>query len=384
MKRRSFLKIAGSSAVIVAAGATGWGLTRTPTAALAPWQMAGAADYADPRVRALSYAILAPNPHNRQPWMVDLSAPGEATLFCDLGRLLPATDPYSRQITIGLGCFVELLRQAAAEAGFRLDVTPFPDGEDAANLDGRPAAHMRFVEDPATPRDPLFAQVLARRSNKEVYDTGRQVASSTLAALAESVGPTVRTDGTNEGPRVAMLRELTFDALKMEMFTDYTMMESIELMRIGKREINQNPDGLAFGGPLYDTLHLFGLMTRESLADETSIGFKQGVAMWEDLMMSAMAHFWIVTPGNARVHQLDAGRAWVRANLKAAELGVGLHPLSQALQEYPEMDELFAEMRRQTEMAPRETLQMFGRVGYGPPAPRTPRWSVETRIQGHS
>ncbi len=115
MNRRGFLRIAGSSLVIGAAGAGGFAVTRTPTEALAPWGEAGSADYTDVRVRALSYAILAPNPHNRQPWMVDLATSGEATLYCDLDRLLPDTDPFSRQITIGLGCFLEILRMAAAE-----------------------------------------------------------------------------------------------------------------------------------------------------------------------------------------------------------------------------------------------------------------------------
>jgi len=384
MQRRKFLRIAGSSAVILAAGATGWGVTRTPTRALAPWDAAGGADYSDPRVRALSYAILAPNPHNRQPWMVDLSVSGEATLHCDLNRLLPATDPFSRQIVIGLGCFLELLRQAAAQEGLRAEVTPFPEGEDPAALDLRPIAHIRFAQDQSIVPDPLFAQVVHRRSNKEVYDTGRQVAPVALTALATSAGANVRAGWTNDAARVAAFRELTFDALKIEMYTDYTMQESIDLMRIGKQEINETPDGLAFGGPMFDTLHLFGLMTREALGDENSIGFQQGIEIWDGLMMSAMAHYWIITPGNSRLDQLNAGRAWVRTNLKATEIGLGIHPLSQALQEYPEMDEPFAEMRRQVGAGPNETLQMFGRVGYGPAAARTPRWPVETRLQGLS
>ena len=45
----------------MAAGGGTFALTRTPSAALAPWQEAGSG-YQDPRMRALSYAILAPNP----------------------------------------------------------------------------------------------------------------------------------------------------------------------------------------------------------------------------------------------------------------------------------------------------------------------------------
>ena len=90
MNKRNFLKIAGCSSIILAATGAGVGAfisTRTPKAALLPWERAGSG-YSDPIRNALSYAILAPNPHNRQPWVVDLISPTEAVLICDLQRLL--------------------------------------------------------------------------------------------------------------------------------------------------------------------------------------------------------------------------------------------------------------------------------------------------------
>jgi len=80
VNRRNFIKIIGSSALIAAAGTGGWAVTRTPRRALEPWKVAGALPYSDPRIRALSYAILAPNPHNRQPWIVDLAGPDRIVL----------------------------------------------------------------------------------------------------------------------------------------------------------------------------------------------------------------------------------------------------------------------------------------------------------------
>ena len=100
--RRKVLGIIGGGSIVAATAGAGVFLsTRTPTRALAPWQQAG--QYQEPRRRALSYAILAPNPHNRQPWQVDLSQDDRIILFADTDRLLPHTDPYNRQITIGLG-----------------------------------------------------------------------------------------------------------------------------------------------------------------------------------------------------------------------------------------------------------------------------------------
>ena len=41
-------------------------------------------------------------------------------------RLLPQTDPLSRQITIGHGAFLELLSIAASVDGYRTEVAPYP------------------------------------------------------------------------------------------------------------------------------------------------------------------------------------------------------------------------------------------------------------------
>jgi len=107
--RRKFMKILGGG-IIVAASAGGlFAASRTPTKAIEPWKLAlGMKPDFDPRKYILSHAILAPNPHNRQPWLVDLGVENEMTLYCDLDRRLPHTDPFDRQITVGLGCFLEL------------------------------------------------------------------------------------------------------------------------------------------------------------------------------------------------------------------------------------------------------------------------------------
>lgn len=376
--RRRFLKIVGSSAIILAAGAGGFALTRRPDAALAPWEMAGGADYEDPRVRALSYAILAPNPHNRQPWQVDLSIDNEATLYCDLDRLLPETDPFDRQILIGLGCFSELLRLAALADGWSVEVAPFPDGTPDTRLDTRAIARFRFTETADAP-DPLFAQVRHRRSNKEPFDTSRTVPSDLLHLIAAQAGTGLASSFTNEANDIEELRALSWEAHSIEVLTHRTNMESVDLMRIGKAEINANPDGIDLGGPVLEAAALAGIVTREELADPSSAGFAQGMDMYHAILHSSMAYLWLKTDGNERVDQFKAGAAWLRINLKATELGLAIHPLSQALQEYPEMTDLYDAIH--TRLAePGERIQMFARLGYGPTIAPGPRWPIETRI----
>lgn len=363
ISRRKALGIIGGGTILAAtAGGTLFATTRTPTKALAPWDAAGG--YSEPRRRALSYAILAPNPHNRQPWQVDLSTDNAVTLYRDKARDLPHTDPYARQLTIGLGCFLELMTIAASQTGHSVDLDLFPEGEDG------PVAHARFTQG-ATP-DPLFAHVMARRSCKEPYEDKAVPAAMAdrLAAHAQII---------TDRQAVADLRKLTLDAWMVEAHTPRTMKESVDLMRFGKAEINANPDGIDLGGAFLETLMIAGVLGREAQLDPQSTGFQEGVRIYEEMLMATPAYAVVTTPGNGRADQIEAGRRWLRLNLMTTSLGLALQPVSQALQEFPEMAEHYATAHRML-AKDGETVQMLGRLGFGPTVNPSPRWPLESRI----
>lgn len=379
MQRRNFLKVLGGGVILAAGAGAGFAMTRTPSKALAPWRQAGGSNYADPRMRALSYAILAPNPHNRQPWQVELKGEDTVVLTVDLDRLLPHTDPFSRQITIGLGCFLELMAMAAAETGHRVEIEPFPEGSEPERLTAAPVAIARFIEDPDIRPEPLFAHVMARRSNKEPFDTARPVSDQALAAVIASARHSGKLGGTNAAAEVGAWRQLTEEALQIEIDTPHTYKESVDLFRIGKAEINANPDGIDFSGAMFESLALVGQFSRDVALDRTSIGFKQGEAAVIENTRTAMAHVWMVTDGNSRADQIAAGADWLRANLAATEQGLGFQPLSQALQEYPEMAAIYQNVHAR--LAPEGgTVQMLVRLGYGPDIPVSPRWPLEAKL----
>ena len=375
LSRRKTLALIGGGTVLAAAGGVSWEITRPLQTALAPWDRAG--QYDDPRMRALSWAILAPNSHNMQPWKVDLSTPDQAVLYADLDRMLPETDPVNRQITISLGCFVELLSLAALEDGLAVDVELFPEGEDPAGLDARPVAICQFRPTTEAP-DPLFAYAAIRRSNKELYDMSRPVPSDVLTRIA-SVALYSDIGVTGDPDEVAELRALTLRAMEIEIDTPRTFAESVELFRIGRREVEATPDGLEFHGPAFEAMRLFGLFTRDAARDPDSAAFAQGRSATLEPIGTAMAHIWQVTADNSRATQIETGRDWLRLNLAAVAEGVGFHPLSQGLQEYPEMAEIYRALHAR--LAPDGgTVQNLTRLGYGPQIGPTPRWPLDTKI----
>lgn len=90
----------------------------------------------------------------------------------------------------------------------------------------------------------------------------------------------------------------------------------------------------------------------------------------------------MVSDGNDRITQVEAGRAYARVQLAATVHGVAMQPLQQALQEYPEQAGPHAEIRRLLGAdAPRQTLQMWARVGFAPPVPPAPRRGVDAIVQ---
>lgn len=376
LSRRSFLGLVGGGTVL-AIGAGGWALTRDPAKARTAWQEAGTS-FADQRMRWLSWAILAPNPHNRQPWIADLRVPGEITLLAQLDRRLPHTDPFDRQIVIGLGAFLELARMAAAEDGVNLAIEPFPQGDDPSHLDTRPIARISLAG-AGTKRDPLFAFARARRTNRESYDIGRAVPIPALAAIRNAAHP-LRSEVTDDAAKVAKLRAIAWRAMETELRTPAPAGESIDLTRIGRAEIEANPDGISLAGPLLEGLSVAGLLSREAMADPTSSGFQSMLSAQKPQFDTAIAFFWIVTEANDRRSQLEAGRSYLRANLAATGLGISMQPFSQALQEYPEMASSFAEL--ESELAPAEgaRVQMFARLGYAASPQPSPRWPLSTRI----
>jgi hypothetical protein len=375
LSRRQTLALIGGGVILAATASLAAVATRQPRTASLPWGQAGQGE--DARHRALSYALLAPNPHNRQPWLVDLREAEVVTLYVDTAKLLPQTDPFSRQITIGLGCFLELMRMAASHDGQRVTITPFPDGYDDQSLDARPVARAVFTADASVVPEPLFAHVLDRRSTKEPYDLTRPLPKDTLDKL--SVATNARFGGTIDAKDVADWRAFTHEALRIEIETPHTYKESVDLFRIGRAEVDANPDGIDFTGPLFEVLGATGLMTRDSVLDTSSQAYQAGLDAVFANTDTAMGHVWLVTAGNSRPDQIATGADWLRVNLAATAAGVAFQPLSQALQEYPEMAALYRDLHAR--LAPEGgTVQMLARIGYGPAVDPSPRWPLEAKI----
>jgi hypothetical protein len=382
MNKRQFLRISGGGLIAAATLSSLPGCSSDlPPEAIAAWRPP-AADM-DIRRWAISHALLAPHAHNLQSWLVDLDTPDTIVLRLDLRRLLPETDPWSRQLVISQGTFLELLQIAANERGYRADISMFPQGEfDAKTPDSRPTALIRLAKDDGVKTDPLFAHIFNRHTHRGVYEN-RIPNAQARQTLADSVKgfPVQLGLVTSEEASMQQHRAIAMDAWRIEMQTPHTLLESYKVLRVGPQEIAQHRDGISLNTPMVRGLVALNLFDRSKPSEPDSFAIKGQISEFNDKMSTTPACVWLSTSDNSRRTQMLCGRAYVRLQLAATALGLRMHPLSQALQEYPEQTNNYKAIHELlVGKDSTATVQMWTRLGYAPAGSPSPRRGLQAHF----
>ena len=181
-------------------------------------------------------------------------------------------------------------------------------------------------------KDPLFAQLLLRHTAKVDYDTTRAVTPATLEALrsaltnrdmdADADGAPgavhgVKFGGTVDAARLEPLRTLCWESSRTELLTPRTVMESMQLTRLGPAEIAQYRDGISVNCWLPRVANSVGAFDRSAPPQDGSAAYKQMMGRIEGQSRTAMGFVWLSTPtarhapaGTTRSAEVQAGRAY--------------------------------------------------------------------------
>jgi hypothetical protein len=327
---------------------------------------------ATPIDKAIAYGCNAPNPHNTQAWKLRNASDLQTVLYVDKARLLPATDPPARQIHIGCGCFIETLSVGASTMGFETAVESFPEGTYGLDEVGmKPVARITLTSAADTQPDELSDYLYARQTNRRPSHGGAPVSDEQFADIAKCVRESgVQVIGINDRARMEPLLVIFDRAMTIECQTRHLYEETRVWFRFNERERAEKRDGLSLpqAGVVDRTLPLrewylkHGDIRRWN--SKRSINaylkvFRAGLARAEGLLL-------LKTATNTQEDWITAGRAYVRASLAAARLGLQMHPYSQVLQEFPEMTDLQRQFNDLMGVVGEEKIQMAVRLGKGP------------------
>ncbi|WP_019615749.1 Acg family FMN-binding oxidoreductase [Psychromonas ossibalaenae] len=335
----------------------------------------------------LAYAILAPNPHNIQPWLIKLNDQYSFDLFVDQQRLLPETDPFARQIHIGQGCFLETLTIAATAYGFKAEIDYFPQGEYSNRvIESLPVARVVLTKSDDVKTDPLFVQLLKRQSNKREYDNSRlnPAQKSQLQALADTTQSSFTL--VDSEPDGQYLQRVLTEAMAVESGHKARDLETINMFRFNDQEVQKFRDGFGLehagvSGIKKIMLESF-FLDREKTQKDPSEFAKQSVDITRSISASTSSFAWITTKGNSRLQQVKAGRDYCRLNLTTAAMGLAQHPMSQVLEEYEDMLDLQQQFKQHFQIKEHHTVQMLVRLGKAEKTVHTPRRLVSSLVLG--
>ena len=338
-----------------------------------------------PIVQALRYGISAPSAHNTQPWRIELVSDTEARVYFDPARRLPVTDPPGRQVHISHGTLIEMTAIAATSLGYRTEAELLPGGEmTIPDFGTKPTAVIRLVADPAVAVDPLFAQILTRRTSRLAHQGPPLTDSEREQIAAQAQVPGVAAGWVPQDQLAAVL-DTAARAMAIEVNDHDLYDETRQWFRFSDREIAQKGDGLHFdtSGMSGLSLQLARWFTRPRNWDKS---YNRGPYLkgFVDSVKSTRAMLTLTTPANTMHEWITTGRAYMRAQLAADRLGLRFQPTSQVLQEYPQMDELRVQTEHLMGVDPPAKIQMLVRVGRTRQPGLSPRRDLSSIIQTRS
>jgi len=345
---------------------------------LEPWSEEYAAQYDDPRISLVARGILAASGHNMQPWIIRLD-PSDSMVFylyADSTRMTREVDPYARQMMISQGTFLEYVAVAGKKEGWDTKIELFPDGVyDESNLahsmDTLSVAKITLTK--TQPQDTqLYDALYLPDTNREPYQA-KELSTSQVSGLewlsdTDGISVTVY----QEQDMLSGIGRYALQSAQIEAEVSRVMEESNVIFRANEYQKNQYRFGYSVegqGASGFMKHILQGMLTIFPSLNSGEAASRNFISYTRTSIDSTPAYAMIITRDNSREVQVESGMLYSRLVLTGHALGLVMQPLSQALEEYPEMNSLYTEFK-QAYAPDGGTVQMLFRVGY--PTKSTP------------
>ena len=327
LNRREFIKSSFSAGLVIGAGSlfnscTGvrhWELHDNDEAKSRVVQL-------DHTSRTILYhASLAPSGHNSQPWRVRIKNPNLWTIEADKSRRLPAVDPNNRELLLSIGAFVENLSITAGALGL------IADTEMVANdRNDQTAVQIALYKD--KPTGYPIQRIKSRRTVKH-GQLRKEISSKDVKVLSESLGE--RLFYYPRGSKHATcIQDAAIENYHIQAQRDDAQAELTRWLRLSDQDARLNRDGLSTEG--MEIQGLKGWYVRHFVKPQAFLKEsyrQQGIDLIAELAQQGAGWFIITSPGQTAEDLIETGRRFERMALMARELGIGIHPMMQILEE---------------------------------------------------
>ncbi|MCB1192018.1 MAG: hypothetical protein H7A23_22255 [Leptospiraceae bacterium] len=352
-----------------------------------PIQNAESSGLRTPILKAINVGITAPNPHNTQAWKFRIINDKEMFLYVDEKRILPQTDPPARQIHIGQGTFLEHLKIGASVIGYKTQIALLPEGTyKFQEIGQKPIAKVVLEKDTNIKKDSLYDAVPNRATNRCKYE-GEMIQKEEYAKILSLTKPKYSTlKFINDTNSLGTYKEKLKEAFTIETNTFAKHEESRIWFRYNDEEIYDKRDGISLRGNGLSGIKLWIVekffLTHGKEVWHSESNKKGGIDIFRDQVESTKALVLFKTIGNSLKDQVQVGMDYARFQLSVTSLDLVMHPMSQILQEYPEMNQLREELEKMEQIQSDEKIQMMVRLGRSDYQFLSPRRNPKSMILG--
>ena len=316
----------------------------------------------------LYYASLAPSGHNAQPWVVKVTSQREWIIGGDPKRRLPAVDPQNRELLLSIGAFVENLAIAASAMGYEAEMKVIGKtsaDEDLVTISLKKGRQGNY---------PL-KRLASRRTVKQGFRPD-EIRSEDVKALSDPLkGQLFYYPRGSDHAKC--IQEAALETLRLQTYRDEAQKELAGWIRFSNEDARKYRDGLTtesmdikgFAGWYVRNFMDRGDVTKESFR-------KQGVDLAAKQVEQGGGWFIVTSQGASVSDLIETGCKFERMALMAGEKKIGIHPMTQCLEEKQGLEKIAS--NHSAEVVPQFVL----RVGYldeypGPVSLRRPlSWFV--------
>lgn len=254
--------------------------------------------------------------------------------------------------------------------GYATSVDYLPEGPYPLEAAGtKPVARITLYQADGVEKDEFYGYIFETQTNRKNYG-GPLISDEEIDPLRKSFDEdSVEFIFVNDPEQMRPLLDIFYKAMEIECRTHDLYEESRKWFRFSEKERAEKRDGISV--PQMGTDGLRKDFTKRYLKkgntsrwfSDSSINryleqFKKGIDSAEGIIL-------LKTTSNDQLQWIKTGRAYARIGLAATKHGLFLHPYSQVLQEYPEMEEQQREFNRLLGVKGAEKIQMAVRVGRG-------------------
>jgi hypothetical protein len=346
---------------------------------LEPWKKDYASKFDDPRIKLTAHGLLAANGHNMQPWKIrlDKDDPEVFYLYADSERQTKEVDPFARQMMITQGAFLEYINIAGPESGYKTNIELFPQGvydepKLDESMDAMPVAQIALTK--ATPaKASLYDYMFLPDTNRAPYQSAKLSPEqiNELKNINTDDNMTIKIFQDKED--LDKLGDYVMKGAFIEAGVNRVMEETEAIFRANEYEKNKYRYGFSVEGQGTSGImkHLMqGLVTLFPSLNSGKAAADTFIKSAQTGVDNTPAYAMIITKDNTRLSQVKSGMLYSKMILAARQQGLVMQPLSQVLEEYPEMNQLYSEIHQ--DYAPEGgTIQMLVRLGQ--PAQEVPQ-----------